>query len=120
MVQRPSSSQTPEQRFCGAWWDCTYCRTAVLFPSQELTADLNRQRSRLAAQAARQDPNIKAGFEAWLSNEAYWDGKGYRMKSDGRRRAAWSKAITALYADSGAFHEAAHAWATTTTQKAVA
>lgn len=120
MVQRPAVHQTPEQAFCGAWWDCTYCRSAVLFPSQDLTAQLNEMRGKLAVQAARQDPSIKAGFEAWITNACYWDGNGYRMKDNKRGRASWSKAVMKLYADCDAFHEAAHAFAARTARKAVA
>ena len=65
MVQRSNrgAGSTPEQAFCGAWWDCSYCWTAVLFPSPELTAHLTAQRATLAVQAAKQNPLIKAGFE---------------------------------------------------------
>lgn len=30
--------RTPEQRFCGTWYDCPYpgCAHSVLFPSEEL------------------------------------------------------------------------------------
>jgi hypothetical protein len=36
MVQRPLAVQTPEQKYCGVWWDCTLCTNSVLFPSEEL------------------------------------------------------------------------------------
>ena len=110
MVQRCNNGRgaTPEQAFCGVWWDCPYCRTTVLFPSPELTLHLRQQRQSLALQAARQDPLIREAFGAWLANACYWDGKGYRMKADARRRAAWSKAVVGLYSDCSAFHEAAH------------
>lgn len=111
MVQRPLAHQTPEQRFCGAWWDCPYCTTAILFPSVACEQQLAEQRASLAQQAARQDPLIKAGFEAWLSNACYWDGKGYRMKDNARARAPWSKAVMKLYPGGCSdFHEAAHAY----------
>lgn len=35
---RPEGKQTPEQRYCGAWYDCKHpgCHCSVLFPSPEL------------------------------------------------------------------------------------
>lgn len=42
MEQRPLSKQTPEQMFCGAWWDCVRpgCKSSILFQSAELVAHL--------------------------------------------------------------------------------
>ncbi len=40
--ERPSS----ESYFCGTWYDCPHCHYSVLFPSKELTAQLNDQRKR--------------------------------------------------------------------------
>ena len=39
-------AQTQEQRFCGAWYECTEsgCRCASLIPSIELMVFLSRQR----------------------------------------------------------------------------
>jgi hypothetical protein len=34
---RPLARQTPEQKFCGTWYDCPKCHSSVLFPSKELT-----------------------------------------------------------------------------------
>lgn len=31
MVLRPLACQTPEQKFCGAWYDCPACTQTVLF-----------------------------------------------------------------------------------------
>ena len=36
MVRRPKAGQTPEQLFCGTWWDCTRCHGSVLIPSNGL------------------------------------------------------------------------------------
>ena len=46
-VRRPQAGQTPEQRFCGDGWDCPVsdCRSAVLFPSPELIAQLEAWRA---------------------------------------------------------------------------
>ena len=40
MERRPRRGQTPEQRYCGDWWDCRNpgCTSAVLVPSPELIA----------------------------------------------------------------------------------
>ena len=45
-VRRPQAGQTPEQRFCGDWWDCRNpgCTSAVLVPSPELIAWLDARR----------------------------------------------------------------------------
>src|SRR3990167_7446112 len=98
MVQRGNQGAgwTPEQAFCGAWWDCPRCHSSILFASKALQAQLAEQRGRCAVEAA-DDPVIRAGFESWLSNIAYWDGKGYREKTDKRRRASWSKAVVKRY-----------------------
>lgn len=42
MNYRPG--RTPEQRWCGIWYDCTSCRSSGLYQSPELIADLERQR----------------------------------------------------------------------------
>lgn len=47
------------------------------------------------------------GFRDWLANGAYWDGGGYRLKSDRRRRAPWSEAVMSTYPEHADFHEAA-------------
>lgn len=40
MVRRDDGTQTPEQRWCGVWFDCTdpSCRASHLVPSVELAA----------------------------------------------------------------------------------
>ena len=45
-VRRPRRGQTPEQRYCGDWWDCRNpgCTSAVLVPSPELIAWLDARR----------------------------------------------------------------------------
>ena len=32
LVLRPLDRQTPEQQFCGVWYDCQHCKSSVLFP----------------------------------------------------------------------------------------
>ena len=38
MELRPASKQTPEQVWCGTWYDCAdpWCRNSTLLPSAEL------------------------------------------------------------------------------------
>jgi hypothetical protein len=45
-LRDPPGGWTPEQRWCGTWYDCTRCTSGVLYPSRAL-------REQLAAQAAR-------------------------------------------------------------------
>ncbi|WBB94110.1 hypothetical protein [Verrucosispora sp. WMMC514] len=51
MALRPLDRQTPEQRWCGVWYDCTdpWCRTATLLPSPELRRQLAEQAEAAAA-----------------------------------------------------------------------
>jgi len=42
MIARPP--KTPEQRFCGAWYECPRCSETVLFVSSELRAQLEERR----------------------------------------------------------------------------
>lgn len=44
MVLRPKERQTPEQLWCGVWYDCQKCTGGTLFPSRELL----EQNARLA------------------------------------------------------------------------
>jgi hypothetical protein len=50
MVVRPIERQTPEQRWCGTWHDCSdpRCHASTLDPSEELNASLAAQRERVA------------------------------------------------------------------------
>lgn len=34
MLRRPAG--TPEQQWCGEWWQCQHCTNTVLVPSKEL------------------------------------------------------------------------------------
>lgn len=43
LVLRPLSRQTPEQRFCGIWYDCPHCHFSKLIPSKGLLAQLAAQ-----------------------------------------------------------------------------
>jgi hypothetical protein len=40
MVVRPTTHQTPEQLFCGVWYDCQACSQSVLFKGVQLDAHL--------------------------------------------------------------------------------
>jgi hypothetical protein len=51
LVQRPDAQQTPEQRWCGTWYDCPgyqygghRCGRTVLVPSAELQTQLGTER----------------------------------------------------------------------------
>ena len=48
MTLRPSAIQTPDERWCGTWYDCTgrRCWSSVLWPSPALTLFLASQRRR--------------------------------------------------------------------------
>ena len=62
MTQRDTKHQTPEQLFCGAWWDCTTggerCSNSILFPSAELRQQWREMSStpHAAILAAGDDP----------------------------------------------------------------
>lgn len=49
MILRPIERQTPEQKFCGTWYDCPRCHSSVLLRSPELAAQLAEQRAALEA-----------------------------------------------------------------------
>lgn len=36
MILRSRKQQTPEQEYCGTWYDCPICKGSVLFVSAEL------------------------------------------------------------------------------------
>lgn len=42
MKPRPALSQSPEQQFCGVWYDCLHCGNSVLLQSPELMKQLNQ------------------------------------------------------------------------------
>lgn len=110
MVLRPSEGQTYEQRFCGTWYDCKNgCSSSILLQSPELIAQNKEMFAQSARKMAKLSKDIKAAFAAWNANEAYWDGKGFRLKADRRRRAAWSSAALKLYPSCDLFHAAAKA-----------
>lgn len=50
LIQRPETRQSPEQLWCGTWFDCPYCGYSELDKSEELKAQLAEQR---AAKEAR-------------------------------------------------------------------
>lgn len=41
MHPRPAALQTPEQQWCGAWFDCHHCKSSVLIKSAALDAHLS-------------------------------------------------------------------------------
>ena len=47
MRQRPLDRQTPEQKWCGVWWDCQdpRCHSSILFESEESRQQLAEQRA---------------------------------------------------------------------------
>lgn len=50
MVLRPVDRQTPEQKFCGTWYDCVRCHSSTLFRSPELDAQLAEQQATFEVQ----------------------------------------------------------------------
>lgn len=117
-LQKPG---TPEQAFVGTSYRCQRCHSSVLFPSAALEAQLADQRQRAAKYAAKSNPELRAAFDAWLSNEAYVSNGGhYRLKSNKGRIAPWSKAVRRAYPETSDFHEAAHNYAKPVAKKAVA
>lgn len=40
MTVRPLERQTPEQLFCGTWYDCPQCTSSALLVSSELATQL--------------------------------------------------------------------------------
>jgi hypothetical protein len=89
---------------------CDHCGVIVLIPSAQ-TDELLLAHRRATAMTAAAQRDVQQGFRDWLANDAYWDGHGYRLKSDKRRRASWSKAVLALYPQCDDFHEAAQFFA---------
>jgi hypothetical protein len=81
---------------------CPRCGVIVLFPSAA-TAALMAANVQARALTAVQNPDVQQGINAWRADDAYWDGAGYRLKSDRRRRAAWSKAVMSVYPDCDVF-----------------
>lgn len=122
--RRPMERQTPgtpEQAFVGAIYHCPRCRSSVLFPSAALEAQLAEMREKAAKAAAKASPELKAAFQAWLSNDAYLSNGGhYRLKSNKGRIAPWNKAVRKAYPETADFHEAAHDFAKPATKKAAA
>lgn len=51
MTYRPG--KTPEQIWCGIWYDCSECRSSVLYHSPELLAFLDEQRTFAAEHPAQ-------------------------------------------------------------------
>lgn len=53
MHLRPIERQTPEQRWCGTWYDCHRCWSSRLIHSTELRQSLMEQRARIASSKAQ-------------------------------------------------------------------
>jgi hypothetical protein len=61
MTLRPVANQTPEQRWCGEWYDCAdpRCRSSLLIPSEELNAHLATQCAANASPERRRQLTMK-------------------------------------------------------------
>lgn len=88
MVERPAS--TPEQEFCGTWFQCELCTNSVLIPSPELIAANNAQGGHAADCAwAAYGSGCGCGvyaarIEAALSQRRRRSGPKPRVTFDGR------------------------------------
>jgi hypothetical protein len=91
-------------------WICPRCDTTIFFPKMEELARRLKTRAISACQVANARPLMAEAFRAWVTGAAYWDGRGYRLKTDRKRRAAWSKLAVQIYNETADFHEAAHAF----------
>ena len=98
-----------ETFIAGKTFRCARCRLTVVFASSAERASAFRERSMRAIDLAERNKHMREAFDGWLSNDAYWDGSGYRLKSNKRRRTRWSAVAVALFPDTRDFHEAAHA-----------
>lgn len=59
MIDRPLKEQNDTHRWCGAWFDCSQCRSSVLIMSDALKAQLAEQE---AARIAREAQATLHGF----------------------------------------------------------
>jgi hypothetical protein len=92
-------------------YSCPRCSCKVELPiAERREAIFYRHRMNVEALVAAY-PALATAMIQWCDNECYWDGKGYRLKYDRRRRAPWSKLVVELWPDCRDFAEAAH-WCT--------
>jgi hypothetical protein len=91
LIVRPLERQTPEQRWCGTWYDCPVCHYSVLVLSAELQAQYdalaarNFEEGRQAHLARR---SIKTNPWAWAIFSGYHWEKGWRSVTlRGRKKA---------------------------------
>lgn len=88
-------------------YECPRCHCRVLFPAPADGAVIDARRVNEAKRFAVAFPALNSGFHAWVQNEAYWDGRGYRLRANRRQQAPWSKLARKFYPDMSDFHEAA-------------
>lgn len=55
-IPRPSESLTPEQQWCGTWYDCPHCSSSVLVMSLDLKVYLDAQADLPRSHGARPEP----------------------------------------------------------------
>jgi hypothetical protein len=67
MELRPINQQTPEQKFCGVWYDCLRCGSSVLFQSPELIKQLSEMSSNAEAQLPPERPKAAEGTQSALA-----------------------------------------------------
>lgn len=68
---RPKERQTPEQLWCGEWWDCEKCHYSVLVPSDELLKQHHESFQRLEREYSQL--TTKKAREKYLSGLAPWN-----------------------------------------------
>ena len=71
LIARPKARQTPEQLWCGDWFDCESCGYSELEQSTELSAFLNKQIESLKSQyqllrGKRQREKFLKGRAPWV------------------------------------------------------
>lgn len=93
----------------GPRWVCPRCGTEVHQPAPARAAQIAAGRATAVRKAAASNPALRAAFIAWKDGDAYWDGKGYRLKSNRGKRAPWSRLVVERYPQLEDFHEAASA-----------
>jgi predicted RNA-binding Zn-ribbon protein involved in translation (DUF1610 family) len=87
---------------------CPRCGTSIVIPTQEEAAEYTEAYQAEARRLMTLFPTLREAFTDWIVNNAYYDGHAYRLKSDRRRPASWSKLVKKFYPDTRDFHEAAH------------
>lgn len=71
MVLRPLERQTPEQRWCGTWYDCQQCHASTLIKSEELITQLEEQFQRIKTawlkQGKRDRTRDLENYPTWIA-----------------------------------------------------